>query len=149
MPRNIMKLDTSGIDEMIRRLEAVGGDVQKAVADSMTQVGETISEDTLAALQDQYLPAGGAYHRNKPHNTEESVIKDATVTWQGSMASMPIGFDFSKPGAGGFLITGTPKMRPDRELNKMYKQKRYMQQIQNDMADTIFDYVTDAMEGKA
>lgn len=146
MMRNTLKLDTTGFDTLIRKLESLGGDVQKAVTDAMTQVGETITEDTIAALADAYLPAGGAYRTGA---TEESVVQNAPIAWNGSMASMPVGFDFAKPGAGGFLITGTPKMRPDKELHKMYKQKRYMAEIQNDMADVVMDYIRDKMEGKA
>ena len=148
MPRNTLKLDTSGLSRITERLGKLGGDVQKAVTYAMTQAGEKISEDTLYALQDQFLPAGGKYH-GKMHDTEESVIKDAAITWKGSVGEMPVGFDFSKPGAGGFLITGTPKMRPDKELNKMYKGKAYMRGIQNDMWNVVEGYVIDAMEGKA
>ena len=61
---------------------------------------------------------------------------------------MGVGFDYAKKGAGGFLISGTPRMRPDYELRKMYKQKTYMRKIQQDMIDVVEDYIVDAMGGK-
>ena len=142
--RNTLRLDTSGFVEMLRKLDSLGGDVKKATQDALLQASETIYEDTLDAMQKSNLPAGGKYSQG---TTMESIIRDAQVTWEGLVASVPVGFDFSKPGAGGFLITGTPKMQPDRELHRMYKQKKYMRDIQNDMGDVIMDFVTSAMEG--
>lgn len=142
--RNTLKLDTSGFVEMLRKLDSLGGDVKKATQDALLQASETIYEDTIDAMQKSNLPAGGKYSRG---TTMESIIRDAQVTWEGLVGSVPVGFDFSKPGAGGFLITGTPKMQPDKELHRMYKQKKYMRDIQNDMGDVIMDFVTNAMEG--
>lgn len=144
MARNTLKLDTSGFSEMLRKLDSLGGNVKKAVEDALIQSAETIQEDTIAALDAANLPAGGNYSIG---TTKESIVSNSQITWEGMIASVPVGFDFSKPGAGGFLITGTPRMQPDRALNKMYKQKRYMKQIQNDMGDVIMDYVIEAMEG--
>lgn len=140
--RNILRLDTSGLEHMIRTLESLGGNVRQAVEESLVQAAEKVREDTIEALQPQYLPAGGIYSRGK---TLESVITDTRVTWEGTVGSVPIGFDFSKSGAGGFLITGTPRMQPDRELNRMYKGKKYMADIQKQMSDVIIRHIIDKM----
>lgn len=144
MARNTLKLDTSGFTEMLRKLDDLGGNVKKVVEDALTQSAETIREDTIAALDNSNLPAQGKYSTG---TTKESIVSDSRVTWEGLVGSVPVGFDFSKPGAGGYLITGTPRMQPDRALNQMYKQKKYMRQIQNDMGDVILDYIIKAMEG--
>lgn len=143
MARNTLKLDTSGFEEMLRKLDSLGGNVKKAVEDALIQSAETIQEDTIAAIEAANLPASGKYSTG---TTKESIVSDSQIEWEGMIASVPVGFDFSEPGAGGFLITGTPRMQPDRALNRMYKQKRYMKQIQNDMGDVIMDYVIEAME---
>ena len=70
------------------------------------------------------------------------------VEWSGTVAEVGVGFDYSMPGAGGFLITGTPKMQPNRELNRIYKQKKYMRQIQSDMEAVVADEINKKMEGK-
>lgn len=143
MARNTLKLDTKGFEEMIRKLDSLGGDVRKAVTDALQQAAETIKEDTTEAIDPVHLPAGGKYSSG---DTRESIIQDTTVHWEGLMGWVPVGFDFSKAGAGGYLITGTPRMMPDQELQRIFKRKKYMNQIQKDMYDVIMDYVIVKME---
>ena len=125
-------LQLDGLLEYAEKLEKAGGEIKPVMEEALTEAAKTITADTIKALDPANLPAGGKYSTGK---TRESVVTDASVTWSGTLAEVPVGFDFSKPGAGGFLITGTPKMQPDAELNKIYKQKRYMAKIQKDMAD--------------
>lgn len=145
MARNTLKLDTSGFERLLAQLQDAGGDAQLAATQALEKAGRKISGDTLDAINDANLPAGGKYSTGE---TRESVVTNARVTWSGSVAEIPVGFDFSKPGAGGFLITGTPKMKPDKALNRMYKQKRYMRDIQDDMYHTVMSHVIDKMEDK-
>lgn len=115
------------------------------MTDALQQASETIAKDTEAAMVAANLPASGTYSDG---TTRESIIRDSQVRWEGLIGWVPVGFDFSLPGAGGFLISGTPRMRPNQELARMYKQKRYMNQIQKEIGDVIMNYVIDAMEGK-
>lgn len=142
MARNTLKLDTSGFTSMLRQLDSLGGDVKAAVTDALQQASQTITEDTVAAIDASNLPAGGKYSKG---TTKESIIHDAQIRWEGLVGWVPVGFDFSKPGAGGYLITGTPKMRPDVQLQRMYKQKKYMNQIQKDIGEVIMDYIVEKM----
>lgn len=145
MARNTLKLQMGGFEELISKLDHLQGDVRKAVTDAMEQAGETIGEDTVDAVDNANLPAKGEYSKGQ---TKASIITNLTVHWSGNQAEIGVGFDYSKKGAGGFLITGTPRMKPDYELQKIYKRKKYMNQIQNDMADVINDYIQEKMEGK-
>ena len=143
MARNTLKLDTSGFTELLQKLEGLGGDVKRAVNHALSQSSKTIADDTEDAMAPSNLPAKGKYSKG---TTKEAIIHDNRVRWEGMVGWVPVGFDFSKPGAGGYLITGTPRMQPDRALNRMYKQKRYMRKIQEDMGDVIMDYVIDKMK---
>lgn len=145
MARNTLKLQLSGFEELISKLESLQGDVKKAVNDAMEQAGETIGEDTVDAVDNANLPAKGEYSKGQ---TKASIITNPLVHWSGNQAEIGVGFDYNKKGAGGFLITGTPRMKPDYELQKIYKRKKYMNQIQNDMADVVNDYIQEKMEGK-
>lgn len=145
MARNTLKLQLGGFQELITKLDSLQGDVKKAVTDALEQAGETIGEDTLDAVDNANLPAKGEYSKGQ---TKASIITNPLVHWSGNQAEIGVGFDYSKKGAGGFLITGTPRMKPDYELQKIYKRKKYMNQIQNDMADVIKDYINEKMEGK-
>lgn len=140
MSRTTLKLDTSGLAPLLHKLAKMEGNVRKAVEDALEQSADTISEDTHEALSAANLPAKGIYSTGA---TDRSVIDDSRVRWEsGGVAWVPVGFDFSKPGAGGYLISGTPRMRPDAKLKRMYKGKKYMYGIQQDMWDVVADYVT-------
>lgn len=141
--RNTLRLDTSGFTDMLTKLDSLGGDVQRAVTEALSKSSETIARDTEAAMADANLPAHGKYSQD---TTKESIIHDYRVRWEGLVGWVPVGFDFSKPGAGGFLISGTPRMQPNHQLKRMYKQKKYMNQIQKDIGDVIMNHVVRRME---
>lgn len=142
--RNTLKLEITGFESLIDRLESLGGDVKQAVSEGLTDAGAKIASDTVKALSSSSLPARGKYSTG---TTMQSVVQDPTVEWEGQVASIPVGFDFSKPGAGGFLISGTPRMRPDVVLNKMYKSKRYMNQISKVIGKRVMDHIIRGMSG--
>lgn len=142
MARNTLKLELSGFKELLTRLDKLGGDVPEVVEDALTQAAGTIADDTLAALADANLPAGGKFSGG---DTKAAVVTNPRVEWSGTTASVGVGFDYDKPGAGGLLITGTPKMKPDYALQKMYKKKGYMQKIQDDMRKIVMDAISKRM----
>lgn len=142
MGKNLLKLDTKPFDIYAEKLDRLGADLKAIFTDALEQAGETIGQDTLDAVADENLPAGGKYSTG---DTKASVIQNPQVKWSGAVGEIGIGFDFGKPGAGGFLITGTPKMRPDKTLNAMYKKKKYMSDIQNDMIDIFNDEIKKRM----
>lgn len=142
MSRNTLKLDVSGFKDMVKKFAHAGGNAQRLVEESLNEASKKITQDTYAALSPGNLPAQGKYSTG---TTKESVIQDASVSWSGLTAEIPVGFDFSKPGAGGFLITGTPRMQPDKELNRIYKQKKYMNEIQKQMADKVLGAIVKQM----
>lgn len=144
MGKNTLRLDVRGFEEYLHKLEDLEADLKPIVADALEQAAETIEYDTIDAVAKEYLPAGGEYSLG---DTEASIVRNAKVKWSGTTAEINVGFDYSKPGAGGLLITGTPRMRPDTELNKMYKGKRYMKQIQNDMAEVFKSEIEKRMGG--
>lgn len=139
----LMKLDTSGFTELLKKIDSMGGDVNRIVEKTLKEAGDKINSDTRKAVQSQNLPAGGQFSTGR---TLDAVITDAQVSWNGSSASIPIGFNFALPGAGGYLISGTPRMAPDRELHRMFKQKKYMQAIQEEMQEKAWDEILRLME---
>lgn len=142
--RNTLHLDLKGFEELITKLESLGGDVKEVVTDALAQAAETIEEDTRDAMNPQNLPAHGIYSTGE---TKKSIAKPE-VSWSGNIAETGVGFDYGKQGAGGFLISGTPRMKPNAELEKIYVRKKYMKQIQSDMQDVVMDAIDMAMEGK-
>ena len=142
--RKTLQLDVKGFEDLITKLDSLGGNVKGVVADALEQAAETIEHDTIEAVKKSNLPAGGKYSKG---DTEKSIVRNAKVKWEGETATVKVGFDYDKPGAGGFLITGTPKMAPDQALKKIYKSKKYMKDIQNDISDVIQDAINETMGG--
>lgn len=124
MAKNSIGVDFNGFAAYAEKIEKLGGDLKPVFEKAMLELAETTQNDTTDALADGNLPAGGKYH-GKNHDTENSLI-EPHVTVSGSLLEVPLGFDYTKPGAGGWLITGTPRMRPDMALNKIYRQAGYM-----------------------
>lgn len=132
---NLVQLDTSAFTRILEKIDALGGNVHEITERVLREYGVRVTRATFKAAQAPNLPRGGAYSRGY---TLESVINHVKVYWEGETAYAPIGFDFSEPGAGGFLIAGTPRMAPDQELRKIYKQKKFMSQVQRDMQDAAW-----------
>lgn len=137
--KNGISIDFNGFAEYAEILDQMGANVQKVFTDAMEQAGETVAEDTHDAVAKANLPASGKYSRS---NTENAIIDAPKVEWLGGQGEMKLGFDYSKPGAGGFLITGTPKMRPDNELAAIYSGKKYEKNLINDINKVFYDFVT-------
>lgn len=141
--RNTLRLDTSGLEELIVKLDSLNGDVKGAVTDALLQAAETVHDDTVDALADEYMPRQGIYSRGQTKTT----VAVPEVKWSGTLAEAPVGFDYGEKGAGGFLISGTPRMQPNRQLEQIYTRKKYMKRLQQDMQDVVSDYIMDKMEG--
>lgn len=136
MARNTLKLDISGIERLLTELDSLGGNVKKTAELALKKAGVQIMNDTILAVSKPNLPAQGEFSRNY---TSESIVHHPKVEWSGNVAWIPVGFDFSKPGAGGFLIDGTPRMNPAAKLRQIYKGTRYMTEIQKMMQDIVWD----------
>lgn len=135
-------LDFSEFEWYAEKLDLLGADLQKVIGDAMEQAAETVQEDVEEAMAKVNLPAGGKYSDGQ---TEASILRDVKVTWRGSYGEIGLGFDKTRPGAGGFLITGTPRMRPNYKLEDIFARKKYrkkiMDQIQEELQAAIDAYM--------
>lgn len=138
-----------GFDYMIfaeygERLEELGGDLKEIFTDLLEQTAETIQWDTDDAMAKSNLPRGGKYSQG---DTRKAIVKNPRVSWSGSVAEIPVGFDWAKESAAGYLISGTPRMDPNRRLEEIYGKKKYMRNIVKDMQEFLTDEIKDRMEG--
>ena len=128
-------LDSSSLKNLMATLYRLEHEMAKdTIAQLLVEGAEKINAETERGMGHQFLPARGRYSTGQ---TEGSIVDTSAVHWEGGVAWVPIGFDFSKPGAGGYLISGTPKMRPDPVLNKLYKGKTFMNQVDEEMFDKL------------
>lgn len=142
--KSMISIDFTNFDTYAEKLDKLGANLQKVFTDAMEQAAETVQEDTIEAMADSNLPAGGKYSQGE---TEASIIRDAKVIWHGSLGIIGLGFDKTKPGAGGFLITGTPKMRPNYRLEDIYGRKKYENQLKKDIEEVLQDEIDRIMGG--
>ena len=110
MARNRIGLQVAGFEEYMAKLDEVGGKsamkrgVEEALKESKKYVNPLIEQSMTK------LPAGGRYSTG---DTKRSLDKDMSVEWQGTTASIKVGFDFSESGLKSiFLMYGTPRMKP-------------------------------------
>ena len=136
MAKNILKLETGWLDNLLIQVDSLGGNVKDVSGRALRKAALQVQTDTVLATAKPKLPASGEYSKGY---TSESIIHFPKVEWDGNVGSVNIGFDFAKPGAGGYLISGTPRMNPDVELRKMYKGKRYMGEINKIMQNEVYD----------
>ena len=142
--KNYIAVDFSAFAEYAEKLDRLGADLKDIIGDAMEEAAKQVQEDTADAVESANLPAGGQYSDGE---TRASIIRDVAPKWSGSVGEVHLGFDKSKPGAGGFLITGTPKMAPDAALAEMYSGRKYQRQI-NKMIEERLQKALDELGGK-
>lgn len=145
MGKNTLKMNLRGFNELMTKLDKAGGSLKNTVTDALEQLGETVGEDTDEAMENKNLPAQGNYSTGQ---TRQAIIENPPVKWNGTVASVKVGFDYAHARAAGYLITGTPKMKPVSRLKTMYKGKKYPRQLQQDMIDIVNDDIERALGGK-
>lgn len=128
--KQMISIDFKNFSDYAEKIDKLGANLKSVFSKAMEEAAEKVQQDTIAAIQPVNLPGKGRYSTGDTLNT---VIRDPKTKWEGSVGEIPLGFDKTKPGAGGWLITGTPKMRPDYALEKIYGTKRY----ENELKKTI------------
>jgi hypothetical protein len=118
MPKaKCISMALNGLEELAERLDNCGGDLKKAMGKVLDDFADTVTDDTMKAVENSNLPAKGKYSKG---DTKKAIIHGQKTSWEGYVGEIPLGFDKSKPGAGGWLLTGTPKMAPDYALQNIY-----------------------------
>lgn len=141
--RKKFSIDYSAFSDYAEMLDNLGADLKEIFDDAMGQAAETVQDDVRAAMAANNLPAKGQYSQG---DTEGSIISDPKVEWSGNVGEIGLGFDKTKSGAGGFLITGTPYMRPDYALEKIFVNKKYQNTIVKDITQSLQDEI-DSRQG--
>lgn len=138
-------IDFSQFTEFAEKLETIGLNVQKEFTTVMEGIAEDIQADTINATKAAYLPASGKYSTGR---TAEGIEEFPKAVWSGNLGSVGIGFDKNKEGAGGFLITGTPRMKPDYKLEDIYARKTYVKKKMDEISSWFLEEISAAYSGK-
>ena len=142
--KNGIHIDYSAFSDLIAQLDEYTDKVADIVAESMEEVGQTLAEETIDALGSANLPAKGVYSRER---TIASVVTNPKAENQGSFVEIGLGFDKTKPGEGGLLVTGTPKMSPDYKLEAIYGTRKYETKMKKQIKQKLEEELSEAVGG--
>lgn len=142
--KNRIKLEIGGFEALYEKLDEIGADLKAVTTEVLEDAGEDVGVRTYEAMAPQYLPAKGKYSTG---DTIKTVVKNPKVEWAGTIAEIGVGFDKFKVGVGSRLITGTPRMRPDRELEKIFVGRKYMKELNTMIGNALSDFIIEKMEG--
>lgn len=142
--KQMISIDFKNFSDYAEKIDKLGANLKSVFSKAMEEAAEKVQQDTIAAIQPVNLPDKGRYSTG---DTLNSVIRDPKTKWEGSIGEIPIGFDKTKPGAGGWLITGTPKMRPDYALEKIYGTKRYESELKKTIEKALQREIDKIMGG--
>lgn len=148
MARNKFGLDFEGMEELIGKLDKLGGDalMKSATEDALIASKEYATAQVEKAIVN--LPAKGRYSTGE---TKKSIDKSKTVTWDGLVGYVKVGFRFEESGLKsiyltyGTVVNGTPRMQPVKGLKKaLYQNQKEIGRIQ---ADVIMARIKKELEG--
>ena len=140
-----LKLELKGFEELIEKLDELADNALKPVlSEALEDIGEDIGQRTYEAMDKSNLPAQGKYSDGQ---TKATVVKNPKVEWNGSICEISVGFDKTKPGTGFLLITGTPRMQPVYELEKIYVHKEYNRWVNKQIREALNEAIIEKMGG--
>lgn len=107
-----LSIDFDAFTEYAKKLEKVGADIKKITEECLTEAAEYVTDN----LEKDIKP------HKRTRRTEKSLRKNSKVTWQGTTASIDVGFDIAEGGlASIFLMKGTPRHEPNHPGTKQDK----------------------------
>ena len=132
--RKLGRIDYSQFVDLAEELQDLGADLQSIIGTALEDAGKDIQAKTEQAMASSNLPAKGKYSTGA---TESAINLDPKVRWSGSVGNIGFGFDFDKPNAGKWLITGTPRMDPDAALAAIYASNKYKSAVVKQIKDAL------------
>lgn len=97
---------------MSKMIEKMNGDIKRATENALKESHKIVTENVTKAIQ----------AHNETGQTKASVKTEAEVEWEGTKASVKVGFDITEGGLPSiFLMYGTrlygkPHITPDKKL---------------------------------
>ena len=144
MAKCFVQLDTSGFNYLLEELEEMGKDIKPIVDLTLKHAAVKIQNQTILAAQPPNYPHRGEYSTGA---TSRAVIHFPAIEWDGDIASVGVGFDNEKFNASKFLITGTPRMKPDKMLYDLFINSRFINNVQRSMWEEVMEELDKAKGG--
>lgn len=137
MAKNKIGLELEGFEELIAKLDHLQGDVKGAVEDCLKAANDVVVP-ALEAAMNKHVQSG---------DTKGSIIKTDKIEWQGTTASIDVGFRFPTGLPSVFIMYGTPRMKKDTKVYNAVYGKAVRDKIAKMQALIIADEIYKAMGG--
>lgn len=109
-----IKLEFSGFDAMLKKLNEMEADTKGVVTEALQKSFDIVTKKAEEAIQSSNLPAQGKYSSGR---SEKSLVHDLKITWKGTEATAPVGFNIKKGGLPTiFMMYGTPRYMKNQKL---------------------------------
>ena len=118
MAKKRFGIDFKGFTEIAADLDRLQGDLKKTTEKALDFIPDMVNPDLHSTMS----------KHKRTGKTEESITNER-VTWEGTRASIPVGFDISHGGLPSiFLMYGTPRHAPANQYGPASGTNRGMQQ---------------------
>lgn len=123
---------------MLKKLDKLGGDVDKAIEQSLEVSAEIVQKGVEKEMEK---------HRRTGH-TESKILKNEKVKKSGTTTSIRVGFDLPEGLTSIFLMYGTPRIDPpDKKLYNAIYGTKVKKEIREKQSEIISEAVKKRMEG--
>lgn len=127
--KNAFTMDFYGTSELLKKIEAAGGNVEHAISRAVARSMEAPKQDMQAFVSKHHLTGA----------TERS-FDETPLTWENGVLKYAVGYNMKNGGiAALFLDVGTPSMRPFFFINQtVQKHSDKIVKIQQETLKEIF-----------
>lgn len=146
MAKKRFSLEFDGMEKLAKKLESLNGNLKLTAEKALQESQKIVTPKIKKAMQKENLPAKGKYSSG---DTEKSIIENDTVSWNGTVASIDIGFDMDKSGLKSiYLMHGTPRMNPVKGLKASIYGSATKKEVETIQAEVFQNEIKRLMEGK-
>lgn len=136
--KNKMSLDFKGFEEYYEKLDSLGGDLKEVTEKALVTAHQLITPAIHKRMQ---------FHK-RTGKTEDSIAEIPNVYWEGTTASIDVGFHITDGGLPSvFLMYGTPRQKPDKTLYNLIYGRVVRKEVGKRQKEIFEDAIKKRMEG--
>lgn len=140
MARNRISLSFKGFEELAEKLDKAGGDLKKVTEKALITSKKIVEKNLDEVVIKPNFPSEEEPGQYSTGKTRDSIDRSETVDWNGTKASIKVGFDFKISGLRTiFLMYGTPRMNKSQKIyTAVYgaKTKKQVAEIQKEIFES-------------
>ena len=140
-----MSLDFHDLEQMMKRYEKIGADIKPAAEKALKKSHDFVTRRLEQHTTKPFMPAGGQYSQG---DTQKSIVREDTVYWVGgTQGFVGVGYDVSKTLTSIFLMYGTPKINPVKEIYQDVWGKTTRRMIREIQEEVMWDCLNELRGG--